>query len=342
MSTKAMNASFRMGTIADPEFFFADCAQGDTHLLGPIPFTPPFPDDNVRVIALASAVSSAFPAVPAIVCIAEQVDRNGFRLKARNSDLGTGFSNFNWMAVSEVPTLNADGSPLPPPDIRLGAVQPRLFFQDGVVTQPPGLDWQLWAGVPFSNPMSSGTVVVATANNLNLSPFYWLLQDTSPFDSNNPLVYHNSAVVGIIQSPSATGFSLAARNSDTARGICAFYWAAFDAAVKPIVDPTVPDMVIDTGIAEARSFAVSNTQGDWNWWEIFFRKPFLTPPVVLVTANDQLGGGQLIPTKANIAAVGIAQNVTPYGFRLAGRSSDCAAGQAGFYWVAIGCSLGCG
>lgn len=34
--------------------------------------------------------------------------------------------------------------------------------------------------------------------------------------------------------------------------------------------------------------------------------------------------------------VGVAQAVTPFGFRLAARNSDCMAGRSGFYWVAIG------
>jgi hypothetical protein len=41
-------------------------------------------------------------------------------------------------------------------------------------------------------------------------------------------------------------------------------------------------------------------------------------------------------TDANTAVVGIVQAVTPHGFRLAARNSDCGAGKAGFTWVAIG------
>ncbi len=63
---------------------------------------------------------------------------------------------------------------------------------------------------------------------------------------------------------------------------------------------------------------------------IYFTDPFLAPPVVLLTDNDPRSEGR------NPAVVGIAQNVTPFGFRVAARNSDYIGGRTGFYWVAIG------
>lgn len=54
-----------------------------------------------------------------------------------------------------------------------------------------------------------------------------------------------------------------------------------------------------------------------------------------MTANDLKVQGH------NAAVVGIAQDVTPNGFTLSARNSDCASGQAGFYWVAIGWVMDC-
>jgi hypothetical protein len=74
---------------------------------------------------------------------------------------------------------------------------------------------------------------------------------------------------------------------------------------------------------------------DWQSWDIYFGGPFLVPPVVLVTPNNLDVRGH------NAAVVGIATNVTTHGFTLNARNSDCAVGNAGFYWVAIGCPAGC-
>ncbi len=63
---------------------------------------------------------------------------------------------------------------------------------------------------------------------------------------------------------------------------------------------------------------------------IYFTDTFLAPPVVLVTGNHPQSEGR------NPAVVGIAQNVTPFGFRLAALNSDCIGGRTGSYWVVIG------
>ena len=70
--------------------------------------------------------------------------------------------------------------------------------------------------------------------------------------------------------------------------------------------------------------------GDWREWHAYFARPFLVPPFVFVTAT------------VGVSVVGLATHVTTHGFTLRGRNSDCAAGPAGFHWVALGCAAGCG
>jgi hypothetical protein len=50
-------------------------------------------------------------------------------------------------------------------------------------------------------------------------------------------------------------------------------------------------------------------------------------PVILTTS---------LSANQPIAAVGVAQNVTPYGFTLALRNADIVGGRAGIAWVSIG------
>jgi hypothetical protein len=167
-------------------------------------------------------------------------------------------------------------------------------------------------------------VVLVTANNLNV-------------------VGHNAAAVGIARDPDGAGFVLRARDSDCSEGESGFYYLR----VAP-GRPMEANLVIDTGEVPGDTFYRDCDPGDTKSWDVYFDYPFLTPPVVFVTTNDNN------VTSHNVAAVGMARNVTPYEFTLVGRNSDCAggsdrplgsssvSGQAGFYWVAIGCSRGCG
>lgn len=79
-------------------------------------------------------------------------------------------------------------------------------------------------------------------------------------------------------------------------------------------------------------------EGDWAHLDVYFDRPFLTPPVVLLTARDSDGDPKL---HANPLAL-IAQNVTTHGFTVAARNTDTAQAEAKFHWVALGCNAGCG
>jgi hypothetical protein len=201
--------------------------------------------------------------------------------------------------------------------------------------------------VKFWSPLgtiANPPVVVLTATNAHVKPFI-------PFGAR-ALDYHNAAAVGIVQTdlpslfPPTHGFTLLARSSDCGFGGCAFYYLAHSP------DPNEGDtnLFVDTGEVSANDWPVGGRGldfgpncdrfgADTKRLSVDFTRPFLTPPVVLLTANDR---GIADPTVANVALVGMAQDVTPWGFTLQARNSDCSVGQAGFFWVAVGCALGCG
>lgn len=135
----------------------------------------------------------------------------------------------------------------------------------------------------------------------------------------------NVAVVGIVRNPNADGFTFLGHNSDIA-GSCNFYCLALSR-----VGSSPDGLMVDTGELAAKDFTGSGTPGDWRLWEVQFTQPFGEPPAVFVTAND-VG----VSDAHIVSPVGIAQDVTQDSFRLMARNSDCAGGQAGFYWVAIG------
>jgi hypothetical protein len=137
-------------------------------------------------------------------------------------------------------------------------------------------------------------------------------------------------------------FLLSARNSDCAFGVCNFNWVALSqpSALTGIGDSA--NVWVDTGVVSAKFFSQDCLAGDTQSWAVDFSAPFLTSPIVLLTANDIGLITQPSPGDHNCAAVGIARDITPYGFTLTARNSDCSSGKAGFYWVAIGCMRGCG
>lgn len=144
---------------------------------------------------------------------------------------------------------------------------------------------------------------------------------------------------------------LSGYNPDLASGACAFNWARFpfneffqpgrvseqvttDANGVPIrIDEVITqEPFIETGEVAAAHFAPSGQQGDWQIWDVRFKDAFAAAPTVLLTAKK---AGKTLP-EANPAVVGVVQAVTPHGFRLAARNSDCSGGETGFQWVALG------
>jgi len=302
MTYRLLEHVIKTGTVTNL-YFNQDCQSGDWQEIE-ITFDEPFPAGlavHVIITATDFKVSGA-NYISAVVGVAKNVTVNGFVLAARSSDTKVGYASLNWMAIALGIGLDRGVS------VRMGVVQPHYFQKSG--DNGSSSSWALF----FNPAFDTAPVISLSANNLNV-------------------VDHNAAAVGIAGVQQPTGFILNARNSDCMAGHCNFYYLALAWEGEE-----VPDIWVDMGSVGAKSFAPDCQTGDWQSWEIQFYHPFLTPPIVLVTANDvgiQNGGH-------NAAVVGIAQNVNTHGFTLAGRNSDCTVGGAGFYWVAFGCGLGCG
>jgi hypothetical protein len=315
MSTAIQNAHIEIGdTGTSPPQFEADCIPGDWQSYQ-LTFDTHFQDAaKVRVIVTANN-KNIHPSNynPAVVGVVTAVTTSGFTLWARNSDCKEGLAGFYFMAVEELsqPPTRGEGV-----DLRYGILQQKFFKKDC----EPG-DSQKWFP-SFSSPFGSGErVALVTGCNLNV------------LTSNVP-------AVGISQNLDVNGFELVGRNSAACMpssgttGACAFYWVAGEEGVKPKPDNRI---WIDSGVVSPKHFgrACKTSSPTWtNSWEVYFSKPFQTPPVVLLTCRDA----------GVLAVVGLAQNVTTHGFTLAGLNSDCylPGGRAQFNWVAIGCGEGCG
>jgi hypothetical protein len=259
----------------------------------------------VRVIVTANGDFSqqGNQHIAAAVGIAQNVTNAGFDLRIRNSDCAAGLVAFNWMAVLETPGVNQ-----PPAAVRM-AILPHQPFQN---TCTPG-DTPPDVTAPFWKPFASTPTVFLTAGNL--------------------FVRFAAPAVGIALNQQLNSFTLRARNSGIL-GDCMFYYAAV--GQDPLGGGSNQNLFVDTGVVSAMGFNSTFVPGDTQSLPIFFNEPFLTPPIVLLTANNVDATGHIA------APVGLAQDVTPYGFNLVARNSDCAPGMAGLYWVALGCGLGCG
>lgn len=80
-------------------------------------------------------------------------------------------------------------------------------------------------------------------------------------------------------------------------------------------------------------FAPDCTPGDWQMWQVPFDAHFQSADNVrvIVTANNK----GINPGVNNPAVVGVVSAVNTTGFTLWGRNSDCADGNAGFYYMAV-------
>ncbi len=315
------------------------------------PFAPSTQPHDIAVIITPfddDPPSSAHPGDgptghhPGVVPIAQRVTRTGFHIAARNSDTAGGKVKFAYaaFATSGSGATSDGGKPI---DVRLGQLQPQLFSPGG---QPFGFipDWALWSNrfdplqpqnlfpIEFSEPLDSNEgrkVLLATATSLHC-------QTLNPVAAQNIPTLNPVAAVGIPRAFDNLSFFLTARNSDCAMGYCAFNYAALSYALSFTSD----DIRILSGFTPAADFNLSCQFGDWNSWDIYFSQPFGSLPVILITATDI---ALISNAGENVPAVGVAENVTPYGFTLAARNSDVTSpGSASFYFVAIGCGAGCG
>jgi hypothetical protein len=281
--------------------FSPDCQDGDSAFQFNA-FTPSFPADrlnDVRVIVSAKMhVQMVYSATVGTT--------QGFTVKARNSSGGYlgAATTYGWVAFLETDTVVPQNV-----DLRVGVLQPK-YFEAGTSHGWPETG-QAYASRPLTG--FGGATGVVTACNVNT------------FGA------HLAAVNGLIDCSLPGGFGSQGYNTDCSGGHCALYWLALKEAVVTGGPPSaVSGMWVDTGQVAPKFFAPDCEEGDWAAWDVYFTRPFLTPPFVFVTAT------------IGPSVVGLATHVTTHGFTLMARNSDCSPGSVGFYWVALGCALGCG
>lgn len=268
-----------------------------------VAFVPPFPDiaaGKIRVFASPNDlnVQVRTSIAPASPVVGE-ISSRGFTAWARNSDIARGQSGLSWVAIAECSEReNGQQSAV------FGVMGPQYFTS--AATRG---DWRVAnVEVPKSRGDQPPVSVVATPGNANVR-------------------VHASASIPIICAAKDAMFALAARNSDCGPGLASFNYLAFGSftALKP-------NTLVDTGRVSPKYFRVGSQRGDWQAWAVSFSTHFLVPPVVIVTADNFDG-------KINsyaVAAVPLANDITPYGFTLASRNSDVVAGWVAFSWLAIG------
>jgi hypothetical protein len=341
--------------------FNQHCTTGDTQS-GPVKFpSGAFPADAINdiyvIVTPTDAAVESGDHVAAVVGIAQNVTNTGFTLHARSCDPQNGSASFNWIAFTN---KGGQGQKFPPA-VRKRVMQPQFYSPRGSGSDNWTYGTQLWNPLPeLTSAMPAYYFLTACDSGINGCDF------------PPGMLPHNAAGIGIVEGATATTYTVYSFNTDTAGGECNFYMFAIQEGTN-ISDPGPPgdpaaqnaNMVVDFGAIYATDFpaqgspSIPNSQGifsssgnfgDTQLTYIDFDQPFAAPPVVLLTANNALTAtqeGELIPIPKdpgghNAAVVGIAQSVTPNGFVLRARNSDCASGQCGFYWLAIGCGQGCG
>jgi len=288
-----------------------------------------------EISVIATAVN---PRHIAPVPVIKNVTATGFTLSARNARDADGSAQFSWLAVLGNPDSRHRSV-----DVRFGALQTKILESPGKVTDWPGV----WYSDALLDPQRAQLL---TANNV-----------TGP--SRADIVWNNPAAVGmitsIIGSASPTplpedAFAVGAVNVDTTDGRCGFYWLGIGHALQraPSADD---DLWLDHGSEKGaedsfkynavkwptpphRNLAPGGTSGDWRHLDVYFEHPFLTPPIVLLTARDLDHN----PHHLHNPLVAIAQNVSTHGFTVALRNTDVNGATAEFNWIAIGCQAGCG
>ncbi len=341
---KLSSTTVRFGTVPVPNVLRPSNTTGDwkqhIRVNFATPFGAPIPGRPKDVKQEISVVLTPRCQVP-IVGVVEQVDSTGFSFAIRNADPNQDANGISvdWLAVLGV----TDATPSPY-DVRLSILQCKTFsgFLDG---EP------LWPRIWFSTPMvpnvpGTPPVILLTANNLDV-----------PSDKNPAVVGHPGPLVflanlvkdNIVDPTLANGFGARGVNVDTVGGQTGFYAAALvPTGQRPNVAPPPNSalslwcdhgsekhvdsfcLVSDPLFGTPFPVSAGGRSGDWRILDVYFDRPFSTPPIVLATAR---GHTPVLP---------IARNVTTHGFTMALRNTDSVSGHAAFFWVAIGCADGCG
>jgi hypothetical protein len=337
MSTPMSQTIMQFGRVPRNDFA-PSCNPGDWQPID-ITFPQPFPSGiHISVIATANdfLVGDLTRNEP-VVGVVEDLTPVGCRLWGRYPlECASSAAGFNWLAVAETP-----GSERPPSvAVRLGLEPPAYFFNrcnssDNAWSVSIGPRRQI--GDPDQPP-----IVLATVTNLNI--WAQVMQTHKSGEPSRATVFQHlepAAVVVAVQTPSPGGFVLKGQNAGSWPSAAACFHAAFAPTRQ-----TQPELFIETGRVGAKRFENADQAGDWQFWQVAFQDPFLTPPTVLVTANGLMEDGTPVPDHGGgvaraVAAVGVAHNVTTHGFTLLARNSDCGDGFAGFSWAAFGCERFC-
>jgi hypothetical protein len=311
MGLRYTQCTIQTGTLGEGEHFGPAGKPGDWQEFSASftqPLSPTLPSPRVFI---TPALDNSFHRGSAPVCVITAATSEGFTVAARNISNSAGETAFTWVAMCDTAEKDPIGTPLTHdvPGLRVGALAPRSFAPDGEIG-----DLQTWPTPRNFSPLG-----------VEVDPFSIELSSVLMTPANLNVTTNNVAAVGLVDRPQADGLAvLTARNSDSARGECAFYWAVF--AQSALFDSSKREPSIETGAAFS-SFAPSGSFGDWQFEDIYFSDPFLTPPVILLSG---------LIVNHRLAVVGLAQDVTPYGFRLAMRNADIIGGPAGCSWAAIG------
>lgn len=312
------------------------------------PFVPPMPGIPKGVPLQISVVATPTNNQVAPVVVIKNVTSTGFTLWARNVMYKEGSSQFAWLAVLGM----QEGSPSPI-NVRLGILQTKVLAspQSGVY----------WPGIWYSTALPPGgaqpPAVLLTAHNIS-GPS---LGDKNSVWNNPAAVVSSYPMNGGVGTPPSlltpeAGFAAVAINVDT-DGRCGYYYAAFVDVLRTAAvtrdTSDASELWLDHGSDKGAEdsfeyvgspFTPPNRQmkpggvpGDWVYLDVYFDRPFLTPPIVLATARDT----DPITRQVRNPIIPIAQNVTTHGFTMAMRNTDSVDATAEFYWVAIGCKEGC-
>jgi hypothetical protein len=310
MLTPLQNVKMQFSHVEFPNLFKPDCEPDDWQW---VDVTAHF-SEPPRVILTASDLGAEQSSghFTAVVGVAQDVSTTGFRIGGRNSDCSPGVAHMNWLALLETSQPQAAFK-----HVRMGTLFPKRFHRDC----EPG-DWNSW-DVHFSEPaFGADPVIFATA--------------ADRFAETAAVYQYATPAVPVARKRTTTGFTLLARNPDPGEGWSNFNYLALHetVAVAGVPSGSGAQIFVDSGQVAPLWFepcaAFSNS---WNQWAVTFDQAFLTPPTVLVTAFHVLKSGP--------AVAGMACYVTPNGFLLRARNTDCGAGEAGFNWVAFGCAVGC-
>jgi hypothetical protein len=294
-----------------------------------VAFEPPFPDDDVRVFVTATNEDlGPTDHHAAVVGVVDSVTNDGFDLFARSTDCASGSSSFTWLAVW--------GKALDAPrreviELRMARVQPGSLEPKGMQLSPdctPG-DTGTWPTVPFSRPIVDGQGTPLDPTIL-LTQSHSLLLTSATFKSW-------AACVGMLRGDTPSGFNLTARNFDLLYGFPTYHYLALARSDQGPVQSKVDELRVAMGEATF-SLMPGGPYKSWADRPVYFDAPFITPPIILLTARSAPGMGV-----SDVRAFHpVASTPDQWGFTLMARSADPEFGTMNVNWLALGCGEACG